>query len=42
MHPIDFVYVRKLTPSEDSIFTAIAPVATRPIVSRPDERPPPR
>ena len=40
--PIAFVYAFTRMFKDSSSFAAIAPAATRPIVSRPEERPPPR
>ena len=39
--PIDRVYAVSRIPREASSFEAMAPAATRPMVSRPEERPPP-
>ena len=41
LEPIERVYAQTVIPIWDKIFDAIAPAATRPIVSLPDERPPP-
>ena len=40
--PIAFVYAVTLTPRPSRILAATAPAATRPMVSRPEDLPPPR
>ena len=39
--PMELVYACRVMPSSFRIFAAIAPAATLPMVSRPEERPPP-
>ena len=42
LEELELAYAVTVTPRLSSSFAAIAPAATRPMVSRPEDRPPPR